>query len=111
MTWWGGLQCQVTGHTLHFRPGHPLHFEARKRGMHKGAVALLWGEAAASTRASVFCWRGACFRRGGNPPAPAFPRGETEKGRLLSPKRAPLFCERSQYYFRYDVLVTAGYLC
>ena len=33
-------------------------------------------------RDSAFCWRAACFRRGGNPPAPAFPRrGKRERGR------------------------------
>ena len=32
--------------------------------------------------ASAFCWRAACQRRGGNPPAPAFPRrGKRERGR------------------------------
>ena len=32
--------------------------------------------------ASAFCWRTACQRRGGNPPAPAFPRrGKRERGR------------------------------
>ena len=31
---------------------------------------------------SAFCWRTACQRRGGNPPAPAFPRrGKRERGR------------------------------
>ena len=33
-------------------------------------------------RASGFGWRAACLRRGGNPPAPAFPRrGKRERGR------------------------------
>ena len=32
--------------------------------------------------ASAFCWGTACQRRGGNPPAPAFPRrGKRERGR------------------------------
>ena len=32
--------------------------------------------------ASAFCWHTACQRRGGNPPAPAFPRrGKRERGR------------------------------
>jgi hypothetical protein len=32
-------------------------------------------------RASAFCWRAACQRLGGNPPAPAFPRrGKRERG-------------------------------
>lgn len=35
--------------------------------MHKGAKSLLWGELRK--------------QRGGNPPAPAFPGGETGKGR------------------------------
>jgi hypothetical protein len=52
--------------------------------MHKGAAALLWGEPAAATLASAVCWRAACPRRGGNPPAPAFPGGETGKGRSNS---------------------------
>ena len=34
----------------------------------------LAGGAAASMCASAVCWRTACQRRGGNPPAPAFPR-------------------------------------
>jgi|KBSSwiStaDraftv2_1062776.scaffolds.fasta_scaffold87378_4 hypothetical protein len=50
------------------------------RGIHKGAAALLWGEPAASLRASAFCWHAACFRRGGHPPAPAFPLGKRERG-------------------------------
>ena len=59
--------------------------QAAQRGIHKGAPALLWGEPAASMRASVFCWLAACFRRGGNPPAPAFPRrGKRERGRSNS---------------------------
>jgi len=41
----------------------------------------LAGGAAAPMRASAFCWRAACQRRGGNPPAPAFPwRGKRERG-------------------------------
>jgi len=41
----------------------------------------LAGGAAASMRASAFCWRAACQRLGGNPPAPAFPRrGKRERG-------------------------------
>jgi len=42
----------------------------------------LWGEPDASMRASAFGWRAACYRRGGNPPAPACPGGETGKGRF-----------------------------
>ena len=38
-------------------------------GMHKGAAALLWGEPRV-------------VRRGGNPPAPAFPAGEMGKGAI-----------------------------
>jgi hypothetical protein len=42
----------------------------------------LAGGAAAPMRASAFCWRAACQRLGGNPPAPAFPRrGKRERGR------------------------------
>jgi hypothetical protein len=41
----------------------------------------LVGGAAAPMRASAFCWRAACQRLGGNPPAPAFPqRGKRERG-------------------------------
>jgi hypothetical protein len=41
----------------------------------------LAGGAAASMCASAVCWRAACQRRGGNPPAPAFPRrGKRERG-------------------------------
>ena len=41
----------------------------------------LAGGAAASMCASAFCWHTACQRRGGNPPAPAFPRrGKRERG-------------------------------
>ena len=41
----------------------------------------LAGGAAALMCASAFCWRTACQRRGGNPPAPAFPRmGKRERG-------------------------------
>src|SRR6266480_2528460 len=52
--------------------------------MHKGAAALLWGEPAASMLASVFCWRAACFRRGGNHPRPGLPPGGNGKGGLNS---------------------------
>ena len=41
-----------------------------QRGIHKGASALLWGEPR-------------FVRRGGNPPAAAFPFGETGKGESL----------------------------
>jgi hypothetical protein len=42
----------------------------------------LAGGAAASMRAGASCWRAACQRRGGNPPAPAFPRrGKRKRGR------------------------------
>ena len=42
----------------------------------------LAGGAAASMCASAFGWHIACQRRGGNPPAPAFPRrGKRERGR------------------------------
>ena len=41
----------------------------------------LAGGAAALMCASAFCWHTACQRRGGNPPAPAFPRrGKRERG-------------------------------
>jgi hypothetical protein len=53
---------------------------ACERGMHKGAAALLWGEPAASMRASAFCWRAACFRRGGIPSRPGLPLGGNGKG-------------------------------
>ena len=46
----------------------------------------LAGGAAAAMCASAVCWRAACQRRGGNPPAPAFPqRGETGKGEIRLP--------------------------
>src|SRR4051812_40587065 len=49
-------------------PDSGSHSGRSQRGMHKGAAALLWGEPR-------------FWRRGGNPPAPAFPReGETGKG-------------------------------
>src|SRR5262249_42185507 len=41
----------------------------------------LAGGAAAPMRASAVCWHAACQGRGGNPPAPAFPRGKRERGR------------------------------
>src|SRR2546430_684597 len=65
--------------------------ERSRGGIHKGAAALLWGEPAASTRASGFGWRAACLRRGGDPPAPAFPRRGNGKGevRFLSPPAGP----------------------
>ena len=45
------------------------------------AETPLAGGAAASMRASAFCWHTACQRRGGNPPAHAFPRrGKRERG-------------------------------
>jgi len=39
----------------------------------------LWGEPAASLRASAFCWRAACFRRGGTPSRPGLPLGGNGK--------------------------------
>jgi hypothetical protein len=59
--------------------------------MHKGAAALLWGEPAASMRASAFCWRAACFRRGGNHPRPGLPLGETGKGDKIPCCRRPFW--------------------
>ena len=50
--------------------------------MHKGAAAPLWGEPAAATLASVFGWRAACFRRGGTPSRPGFPRRGNGKGEI-----------------------------
>src|SRR5215469_2752910 len=51
-------------------------------GCTRGAAAPLVGVAASTMRASVLCWRAAGMRRGGNPPAPAFPRrGKRERGR------------------------------
>jgi len=72
----------------------------------------LWGEPTASMRANVFCWRAACFRRGGNPPAPAFPGGETGKGRSDSLRRrlfvpaaarfpAETFHSREDFWFQF----------
>ena len=55
-------------------------------GMRKGGSAPLAGGDGSSASDSAFCWRAACFRRGGNPPAPAFPGGETGKGRSETPR-------------------------
>jgi hypothetical protein len=73
--------------------------------MAQGGEALLRAEPAASMRASAVCWRAACVRRGGNPPAacvrrggnppaPAFPRrGKRERGNQSSLlPQAVLFC-------------------
>jgi hypothetical protein len=46
----------------------------------QGGGSPLVGGAAASMLASAFCWRAACFRRGGNHPRPSLPLGETGKG-------------------------------
>jgi hypothetical protein len=62
------------------------HHRAAHRGDAQGGSAErfeppLAGGAAALMCASAFCWHTACQRRGGNPPAPAFPRrGKREKG-------------------------------
>ena len=71
-----------------------------QRGIHKGAAALLWGEPAASLRASAFGWRAACSRRGGNPPAPAFPGGETGKGAFH-------FLAAAGYFLRFRCSISA----
>src|ERR1700681_434952 len=52
--------------------------------MHKGAAALLWGEPAASMRASCFCWRAACSPAWGDPPPPRLALGGNGKGGLNS---------------------------
>src|SRR5580658_5509361 len=63
----------------------PKSDRLRSGGYTRGRQPSLWGEPAASMRASVFCWRAACLRRGGNPPAPACPRrGKRERGRSNS---------------------------
>lgn len=49
----------------------------------QGGGSPLVGGAALHVRASAVGWRATCLRRGGNPPAPVFPReGETEKGEI-----------------------------
>ncbi len=63
----------------------PWFHQCARGGYTRGRQPLLWGEPAAAMRASAFCWRVACFRRGGNPPAPACPRrGKRERGRSKS---------------------------
>src|SRR5438045_8679619 len=55
--------------------------------MHKGAAALLWGEPAARCVPALFAGSRRALRRGGNPPAPAFPRrGKRERGRFFAPE-------------------------
>lgn len=57
----------------------------RTQGMHKGAAALLWGEPAHDARQRFVLAAQRVRRRGGNPPAPAFPRrGKRERGRSNS---------------------------
>jgi hypothetical protein len=73
---------------IFFACDHPAQGNQRKiahrlkpiGGSRKGAPALLRGEPAASMRVSAVGWRAACVRRGGNPPGPAFPMGETGNG-------------------------------
>src|ERR1700689_5519000 len=58
-------------------------------GDSQGGGSPLVGGAARPMRASVLCWRAACLRRGGNPPAPACPRRrKRERGRtqFLAPQ-------------------------
>ena len=71
-------------------PTRPL---ARSAGIHKGAAALLWGEPIAGCVPAWLAGHAACLRRGGNPPAPAFPLGETGKGE--SPK---FLCAHGHYF-------------
>lgn len=52
-------------------------FDRPRGGLHKGAAALLWGEPPG------------CWRRGGNPPAPAFPWGKQERGERKIPSLLP----------------------
>ena len=53
--------------------------------MHKGAAALLWGEPAHDACQRFWLDAQRARRRGGNPPAPAFPRrGKRERGRSNS---------------------------
>ena len=65
-----GLKCSsITGRGFHEKARLcQAPRPKRGRGIHKGAEPLLWGEPR-------------FLRRGGNPPAPAFPAGETGKGR------------------------------
>jgi hypothetical protein len=94
-----------------FEPGQSPYHRAR-RGSTRGRQPLLWGEPAAATPASAFCWRVACFRRGGHPPAPAFPGGETGKGRSNSLRRtlfssSPLFTRIVPVLFPASALLSA----
>src|SRR5262249_32627227 len=59
--------------------------------MHKGGGSPSCGGGAAAMRDSVFGWRAACQRRGGDAPAPAFPpRGKPGRGRLDSSLSQPI---------------------
>jgi hypothetical protein len=60
-----------------------------------GLKSLLRGEPMASLRASFFLLARSVLRRGGNPPAPAFPGGETGKGRSDSVRRRLFVRKRS----------------
>jgi hypothetical protein len=90
----------------------PIPYHRARRGSTRGRQPLLWGEPAAATPASAFCWRVACFRRGGHPPAPAFPGGETGKGRSNSLRRtlfssSPLFTRIVPVLFPASALLSA----
>jgi hypothetical protein len=52
----------------------------RKGGSAERFETPLAGGAAALMCASAFCWHTSCQRRGGNPPAHAFPWGKRERG-------------------------------
>jgi hypothetical protein len=69
-----------------------VHLRWRPAGDAQGGGSPLVGGAASMMRASGFGWRAACLRRGGNPPAPAFPRrGKRERGNQIPRCRRP-FC-------------------
>ena len=68
--------------------------------MHKGAAALLWGEPAASMRASAFLLARGVLPAWGEPSRPGLPpEGETEKGEIKFLAAAGLFylCPRRRF--------------
>ena len=57
-------------------------------GCARGARPLLRGESDRTQVPAPFAGAQRALRRGGNPPAPAFPGGETGKGRLKNSKES-----------------------
>src|ERR1700734_2625925 len=60
--------------------GRPWQCDEARRGIRKGARPLAGGAGCTAVPA-FFAGARRALRRGGNPPAPAFPGGETGKGR------------------------------